>query len=71
MVDHNGARTLLRKPASADPAQRDPLIAVLKRDYRIVDSATLLDVLVRRRTTNTGLAPARPVVLEKASQVSN
>jgi hypothetical protein len=41
-------RRLLEQPASTDPAPNDPLIAVLKRDYRIVDSTTSLDVLVRR-----------------------
>jgi hypothetical protein len=42
------SKRLLEQPASTGPAQSDPLIAALKRAYRVVDSTTRLDVLVRR-----------------------
>ena len=54
--------TLLQEAASTDPTLQDPLIAVLKRDYRIVDLTTPLDVLVRSWTTGAGVEPARRVV---------
>lgn len=42
------SKRFLETPTSTDPALRDPLLDVLKRDYRIVDSTTSLDVLIRR-----------------------
>jgi len=41
------SRGLLQEAASTDPTLQDPLITVLKRDYRIVDLTAPLDVLVR------------------------